>query len=356
MRKALTYIAFLLIGAFCCSAQSVQQTDIPTDRWIHQDGEFLRQIQPRDSILIGDQLEYGFRLEGVEKGTLFAYPQLEDGVIELIQDWTQTETDREDRPRLMDVEASIRIAAFEEGVYTLPHIVVERMSPNGRVDTLYFDSMQIDVKTMPIDTATFERHPMKGRIHTPFDWDEFVYTVKELVAEYIRLLPLLELIKWIVILVIVAVCIWMTVNPKNRSYSPSAAVREPAHIVALRKLDAFRSNALWVPEKQKDFYTGVTDALREYIARRYGVAAMEMTTAELFSAVKSVGDFPAEMVDELKGLFETADFVKFAKFVAPDEDNASAVPTAVRFVTTTYQSELEKQQAEESAEKEVKKK
>ena len=356
MRKALTYIAFLLIGAFCCSAQSAQEAGIPTDRWIHQDGEFLRQIQPRDSILIGDQLEYGFRLEGVEDGTVLGFPKLGDGAIELIQDWTQTVEDREDRPRLMDIEASIRIAAFEEGVYNLPPIVIERMAPDGKVDTLYFDSMQIDVKTMPIDTATFERHPMKGQMQTPFNWDEFVFTVKEMAVAYIGLLPLLEAIKWVVMVIIVCICIWMIANPKSLSGSTSEVAREPAHIVALRKLDAFRSNALWVPEKQKSFYTGVTDALREYISRRYGVSAMEMTTAELFAAVTSVEDFPADMLDGLKSLFETADFVKFAKHVASDEDNASAVPLAVRFVTQTYQSELERQQAETSGDKEDKKK
>ena len=356
MRKALTYIVFLLMGAFCCSAQSAEEAGIPTDRWIHQDGEFLRQLQPRDSILIGDQLEYGFRLEGVEDGTVLGFPKLGDGALELIQDWTQTVEDREDKPRLMDIEASIRIAAFEEGVYNLPPIVIERMAPDGKVDTLYFDSMQIDVKTMPIDTATFIPHPMKGQIQTPFNWDEFVFTVKEIAAALVGLLPMLLIIQWVIILIIVGICIWMIANPSPHAYSPAAAVREPAHIVALRKLDEFRSNALWVPEKQKAFYTGVTDALREYISRRYGVSAMEMTTAELFAAVKSVEDFPADMLEGLKELFETADFVKFAKYVASDEDNASAVPLAVRFVTQTYQSELEKQKAETSGDKEDKKK
>ena len=345
MRKALTYIAFFLIGAFCCHAQSAEELGIPTDRWIHQDGEFLSQVQPRDSILIGDQLEYGFRLEGVEDGTVLGFPKLSDQSVELIEDWTQTVEDRPDRPRLMNIEAHIKIAAFEEGVYTLPPIVIERMSPDGKVDTLYFDSMQMDVKTMPIDTAAFERHPMKGQIQTPFNWEEFVYTLNELWEAFLMLLPWLLVATWVIILMIVSICIWMIFNPKEQSGVAPAVSREPAHIVALRKLDAFRSNAMWVPEKQKVFYTGVTDALREYISRRFGIGAMEMTTAELFEAAKTIEDFPSDMLAELKDLFETADFVKFAKYVASEEDNASAVPKAVRFVTQTYQSELERQQA-----------
>ena len=48
-----------------------------------------------------------------------------------------------------------------------------------------------------------------------------------------------------------------------------------------------------------------------------------------------------ELLSEIQELFERADFVKFAKYVASDEDNASVLPLAVRFVTETYQTEVE---------------
>jgi hypothetical protein len=190
---------------------------------------------------------------------------------------------------------------------------------------------------------------MKGVVQTPFTWDEFMYTLNELWTRYNEILPILLICKWVIILIIVGICIWIINERHSRGEEEiRSVVREPAHIVALRKLDAFRSNAMWVPERQKEFYTGVTDALREYISRRYGVSAMEMTSAELFDQIKNVEDFPEEFVGQLHELFQTADYVKFAKFVASDEDNASAVPTAVRFVTQTYQSELERQQAQDA--------
>ena len=99
---------------------------------------------------------------------------------------------------------------------------------------------------------------------------------------------------------------------------------------------------MWVPEKQKAFYSGITDALREYIAARYGISAMEMTTAEIFKDMKQT-DAPADLLEEMKELFERADFVKFAKFTASDEENASALPVAVRFVTSTYQTDVEEE-------------
>ena len=54
-----------------------------------------------------------------------------------------------------------------------------------------------------------------------------------------------------------------------------------------------------------------------------------------------LSDVPKELLDEVRELFERADFVKFAKFVASDDDNASVLPLAVRFVTETYQTDVE---------------
>ena len=76
---------------------------------------------------------------------------------------------------------------------------------------------------------------------------------------------------------------------------------------------------------------------------------MEMTTAEIFEGLKGT-DVPADLYEEMKDLFERADFVKFAKFTASDEDNAKVLPGAVRFVTTTYQSQLEEESKKEEGE------
>ena len=75
-----------------------------------------------------------------------------------------------------------------------------------------------------------------------------------------------------------------------------------------------------------------------------------MTTAEIFRELAS-GDVPQDLYDEMKALFERADFVKFAKYVASDEENASVVPSAVRFVTQTYQQEVDSQSGEDGTAK-----
>jgi hypothetical protein len=55
--------------------------------------------------------------------------------------------------------------------------------------------------------------------------------------------------------------------------------------VALRELDKYRGNAMWVPEKQKVFYSGITDALREYIADKTAEAVANAIVERINEAV-----------------------------------------------------------------------
>ena len=83
------------------------------------------------------------------------------------------------------------------------------------------------------------------------------------------------------------------------------------------------------------------------MAGRFGIGAMEMTTAEIFDGLKDSGIAP-ELMDETKELFLTSDLVKFAKMTVSDEENVKAVPAAVRFVTATWKEEekVEEKEAE----------
>ena len=338
MRNALIYLMMLL----CMAPLSAQEADtlavheadssevLPKGRLIPVKGAFLQQLQERDSVLIADQLLYGFELDGVLEGTQLVLPELpqkQDYRLMYLSPWRmdtlKVTKQGKDQPRLMDLKGSVVISSFEEGLYELPQIVVGRMTADGVLDTLVFDPMRLEVKTMPVDTATFVPHDIKGQIRYPVTFA--------------------EVMPWLGLFWLCAMIIIMTVSliiMHRRRNDPAFEHKDPAHIVALRKLDQYRGNRMWAPEKQKAFYSGVTDTLREYISERYGIGAMEMTTAELFDDLKDT-EVSKELASELRDLFDRADFVKFAKFTASDEDNAAALPVAVRFVTETYQADVE---------------
>lgn len=338
MRNALLICLSFLFSSLAIFAQEADTsavavadtTDVPAGKVIPLRGAFLTPLQERDSVLVADQLLYGFELKGVTEGTRLVLPGLpekQDYRLMYLSPWVLDTLNmskaKKGNPRQFDIKGSVLITSFEEGIYDLPQIAVGRMTADGRTDTLVFDPVRLEVKTMPVDTATFVPHDIKGQIRYPLTLGE--------------VLPWVGLF-WIVsMLVILVVCL---VIMRRRRNDPAFVHKDPAHIVALRKLDQYRGNRLWAPEKQKAFYSGVTDTLREYMAERYGIGAMEMTTAEIFDEMKAT-DAPKELLAEVNDLFVRADFVKFAKYVASDDDNAAALPVAVRFVTETYQAEIE---------------
>ena len=285
---------------------------------------FLEPLQQRDSVLVGDQLRYGFVLENVTEGTPLTLPEMsveKDSPLEILGGWQLDSTRvsrRREKPARYDIRASLILTAFWGGSYQLPDVPVLL---DG--DTLVFraPAEPLEVKELPIDMENFQANDIKPQVQFPYTFA--------------------ELFPWIggglLAIAAIAALVWWLLQRRRREEEAVAA--EPAHIRALRKLDKLRGDKFWKPEHQKAFYSGVTDALREYIAARFGVGAMEMTTAEIFDGLKGA-DVPAELYQEMKDLFERADFVKFAKFTATDEENASVLPQAVRFVTETYQQEI----------------
>ena len=297
---------------------------------------YLKPLQPRDSILIADQLEYGFQLDSLAEGTPVALPDFSgasNDTLTLVRSWQIDTTARlrvrqpgsRERAKLYSIRGSIVLAPFEEGLYHLPPIPVLRGT-----DTLLFEGLDMEVKTMPVDTATFQIHDIKGQMRYPLTFRE--------------LLPWIAGLWLLAALVILAVCL---IQLHRRRAAGADKPKDPAYIVALRELDKWRGDKFWAPDKQKSYYSGITDALKNYIEDRFGVDAPEMTTAELFEALKQAEDLPADLREELREVFECADFVKFAKHTASQEENARALPTAVRFVTSTYQTVLEEEQKED---------
>ena len=324
MRKAFMYIMLIVVAAALSSCEGKDTEHAAGVR------AFLQQLQERDSVLIADQLLYGFELDGVEEGTRLVPDEIADSLDKSILcltpwilDTVKVRATSGQQSKSLDMKGYMLISPFEEGEYDLPPIRISRLAKDGSSDTLLLDPLRLDVKTMPVDTATFVIHDIKGQMRYPLTFAE--------------VFPWIVLYWVISVLIILIVCLVMM---RRRKSDPEYVRRDPPHIVALRKLDSFRGNEMWAPEKQKTFYSGVTDALRGYMADRYDFGAMEMTTAEIFDEMKSK-DAPEKVLAEVKELFERADFVKFAKYVASEHENASALPTAVRFVTQTYQAEVE---------------
>lgn len=334
--KRLIFGVLALVAGLIPAAVSGQSAPQGKGMLIRSEESFLEPLQKRDTALIGDQFRYGFHLKDVAEGTRFALPDFSKGFMDSVEivfpfsmDTVRTYGGK-NQPKSYDIDVSMVITSFDEGSYELLPLSLAMASGTDRVDTMVFDPKTLDILTMPVDTATYQIHDIKEQIRYPLKASELVpYAIGA------------------ILLALIVFFVWKFIAARRKRRG-DALHSDPPYLVALRKLEKYRDGKYWAPEKQKTYYSGITDALREYIDARYGIDALEMTTAEIFKDLKTSG-VPADLYEEMKTLFETADFVKFAKASASDEENAAALPTAVRFVTVTYQSQLAEEEAARKA-------
>ena len=284
----------------------------------------------RDSILIGDQIEWSldFQLAPGEAARISKPGQEPVPGVEALGDIVLDTLSTKNGT--LDLRGHVTLTSFDSGSYVLPPLYVLMARADGSVDTLEYAGPRLAVNTIPIDTTTFQPYDIKGQIRYPLTFKE--------VIPWVGLALLVAALVWLLIR-------WIRLRRQNRDFFGKPVVKDPPHIVALRSLEKTRSQKLWQAGKQKQFYTQVTDALRQYIADRYGVAALEQTSAEMFRDLQDK-DIDSALTEKLKELFTTADFVKFAKHNASDEENENAIPTAIRFVNETYMKEIEKEEEE----------
>lgn len=285
----------------------------------------------RDTILIGDQIEWIIPLE-MAPGEKYFLEDIADPPAPGVEIIKPMEMDTVASSRkTVKVEGKVILTSFDSGSYYLPPLIAMIERKDGAVDTLYMEGPTLEVTTIPIDTATYVVKDLKGQIKYPLKFKE--------VAPWVLLALLLAAMIW-------ALVRWVRMHRANRTFLGKPIVKDPPHIVALRTLDKIRKQKLWQNDRQKQFFTDVTDALRVYIADRFGIVALERPSREMLSDLKKQ-DVEPKLYEDMDELFTRADLVKFAKYQASAEECEEAIPDAVRFVNATYMKEIDEEKKEE---------
>lgn len=320
------FILLLLICGISCGANAQSAAQNP--------GYFKIESSKlsKDSILVGDHLLWSavFKVPSEKQIAIAPYGET------LKQDSVKLEVLNEIKldtisikSGISQLEAKLLLTSFDSGYYKLPQPL---MIING--DTIYFDMPSVAVNPIQMDTATFEMYDIKGQIKYPVTFKEILPWI---------LLGLLA------IAAIYLVYRYIKYRRENKDFFGKPIVKDPPHIIALRELDKLRTQKLWQAGKEKQYYTGITDTLREYIEQRYGVSAMEKTSKEIMDSLADK-KIEAKPYNELNELFKLADLVKFAKYTPLEAENEDAIPVAVRFVNSTFMQEIMETQAKKKEE------
>ncbi len=282
-----------------------------------------------DSIAIGDQftLEVTVSKDIVQQ---VGFPEFKDhtisGILEILQESGADTVSREGRNVVL--RKKYLLTTFEEGGYNLGRYPMLYIDKNI-TDTIWSrDSLILKVGTFEIDTTKDQIFDIKPPLDTPLKFGEFSgYLLWGLLG-----------------LAAVGAVIWLIIKRRKAlGLFGSPKPTDPPHVAAIKALEILHNQKVWQAGRHKLYYTKLTDIIREYLEKRYGISAMEMTSDEILAAIIDL-NLPAKSVDEMKELLRSADLVKFAKHVPDADYNENAYLSAYYFVEDTKPQEEEKPQ------------
>lgn len=226
---------------------------------------------------------------------------------------------------MIKVSKTYTITSFDEKLYAIPGLKIKIDGKNVEGNTVALKVITMDVDTLHPN----QFFPPKDVQSNPFLWSEW------------------SLIFWLSLLVVIlsAVGCYLFIRLKqNKPIIRHIRIIKhvPAHQRAMNEIDKIKSEHMNTSENQKEYYTLLTDTLRQYIQERFGFNAMEMTSSEIIFKLQETGD--QKMINELRNLFQTADLVKFAKYSTLINENDLNLVNAVNFID---QTKIEDQPTEE---------
>jgi len=270
-------------------------------------------------MMIGDQQHLRFLMKSDQPLTV-RFPLLKGTVVGGVEIIAGPERDsvREKDWKWLFRESYV-ITAFDSGVYVIPSyaITVENGDYNNVLRT---EPLAFAVNTYKVDEQ-------QGNY--------------DIVAPYQTPLNFAEILPWLLWiaggLLVAALVVWYIIRRKKNKplFAAAKKVYVPPYVIAMKELERLKGEKLWQAGKVKEYYTRLTDTVRQYVADELQIPAMEQTSFETVQALERNTLVDARDVEQVSGMLQAADFVKFAKSTPLPEENMKNLEIAYDFLQHT---------------------
>lgn len=213
------------------------------------------------------------------------------------------------------------VQAFDSGTYNLPSL--EFIVAGEKIT-----SNPVKLTVLPVKVKADDKLDDFSDIATPFELNEELNNVNESESK--------ALLWWLVSilgLLVVFLILYMFMRKSGTSF----LLKNPPkpYEIALEKLSKLKKQNYPQRGKSKEYYTKLTEILRVYIRKQYGIKTFEKTSSEILMQVEN-NEFIDKYTDLLKSIFVTADYVKFAKVNPSETENNRCMADAVLFVKNSH--------------------
>lgn len=262
----------------------------------------------KTKILIGDQFVYSFMLpiENFSEQSIYIPNQIDDS-LEIIS----SKIDTIEKKGKKYLNFTFRLTSFVVGKHQI-------LNKNGR-------SFGFEVVPFPIDTTKIEIKDIKPNQKEPFKISE-----------------IMPIIIWVLIGIVLIIAsyfgikIWKKyrkTNIKELFIKPKQKL--PAHVIAINSFEELRLKRLYENGKVKEYFSEISDILRQYLDNRYNIRALEMTTDEIFMEIKEKAIINDESFSLLEYILKYSDLVKFAKYIPNSFVGNKCLKDSFEFVNQT---------------------
>jgi hypothetical protein len=205
-----------------------------------------------------------------------------------------------------------------------------------------FDSSQVTIPPIKIEYRVKGDTTLKSVLSNPVTFN--VHTLKVSMKEDIKdIKPPIRLFNYLFLIYILVGILLLAIGYfiywkyfKNKPEKVVAKKEEKilSHQLALRKLDQLEHEKLWQKGFVKEYHSRITDIIREYFEKQFGLPALERTTTESLNLL-SKHPQGQKVIDITSSFLNNADLVKFAKFTPLETVNREMMTQAREIVSKT---------------------
>ena len=212
-------------------------------------------------------------------------------------------------------EVTYPLRAFAIGAHTLSPITIKYTDTDGNNGSIQTSAYLFEVRSVKSPGAA-EMKGIKGPWSVPPNWLLYILVV-------------------FLVIVVISALVFLYLRRRAKFVDPQSEVvhqRQP-HEIAYEQLNRIEGMN-WVAQgEMKIYHTEISHVIRQYIATRYHIPALEMTTQELLDRLQPK-DIPTELGRQF---FISCDLVKFARYSPTKPEAHERMQEARRIVDETKQ-------------------
>jgi hypothetical protein len=286
----------------------------------------MKMEPPTDTVYIGDQITLKVRVKVPENRIVF-FPQFgDDSGIEILET-SEVDTLERRNKEFNLLEKRYLMTSFEPGEFSIREFFVITLSASG-IDTVYADK-GISLWVKPVELAqNFQPYDIRN-----------IRTYPSRLWLWISLLV-------VGVLALAALTVYLVKRYKSRKAREAVPFKKiNPYEWAVGELARLKAENISTA-RTKEYYSRLTDIVREYIELQTDISVMEKTSDEILAILPTTVFNSPRLVENVKNLFFIADLVKFAKYSALLSECETSWLHATAFVDESNQTIHELKQSE----------